>query len=181
VGSGEVAGYVLGCLDTLAFNRQCHATYWPQLREVQYHPSSKRFAALGSEDRALYQAEIVSPLFLEAGASDNSSNSSDSSGSCETETETETADGGITREGYLRICLQFPSHLHIDLLPQCQGKGYGAVMIRTLLAALKAQGSEGVHLQMSAHNARAYAFYLKLGFSRVFQGAEKWILGKKLN
>jgi protein O-GlcNAcase/histone acetyltransferase len=58
-----------------------------------------------------------------------------------------------------------PSHIHIDILPRAQGKGVGSRMIRTILSALKAKGSTGVHLEMSSGNTRALKFYLKFGFS----------------
>eukprot|EP00605_Chrysophyceae_sp_TOSAG23-4_P002399 GSChrysophyteH1.ASY1.ANO1.2657.1 assembled CDS len=142
VPAGTVAGYVLGCLDTLKFNQTCHESWWP----------------------------VRDPILLSVSESDTTNDSADD----------ETADGGITSTAYMLICGEYPSHLHIDLLPQCQGKGYGAIMINTLLAAMKHQGSKGVHLQMSSHNNRAYGFYLKLGFKRLFCGKEKWILGMKL-
>jgi ribosomal protein S18 acetylase RimI-like enzyme len=58
----------------------------------------------------------------------------------------------------------YPSHLHIDLLPRAQGRGYGREMIERLLTALRARGSPGVHLGLSARNTRAFAFYGRLGF-----------------
>lgn len=61
----------------------------------------------------------------------------------------------------------YPSHLHIDLLPQGQGRGYGRKMIDTLLAALIAAGSPGVHLGVGAANERAIGFYRALGFQEL--------------
>jgi ribosomal protein S18 acetylase RimI-like enzyme len=61
----------------------------------------------------------------------------------------------------------YPSHLHIDLLPEFQHKGYGSVMIQTLLSHLRRFGSSGVHLVQAASNHRAFAFYTKLGFKKV--------------
>lgn len=46
-----------------------------------------------------------------------------------------------------------------------QGQGNGPRMIKTILSVLKAKGSHGVHLEMSALNTRALKFYVKLGFS----------------
>jgi ribosomal protein S18 acetylase RimI-like enzyme len=62
---------------------------------------------------------------------------------------------------------QYPSHLHIDLLPRVQGQGYGREMIESLVARLRYQGSPGVHLGMSAVNRRAYGFYGTLGFEEL--------------
>jgi GNAT superfamily N-acetyltransferase len=61
----------------------------------------------------------------------------------------------------------YPSHLHIDLMPDVQGKGYGVVMVNRLLYALTEAGSIGVHLTMHKDNRRAFSFYEKMGFKLV--------------
>lgn len=58
----------------------------------------------------------------------------------------------------------YPSHLHIDLLPRAQGRGYGRRMIEQVMARLHERGSAGAHLGVSTLNARARAFYAHLGF-----------------
>ena len=60
---------------------------------------------------------------------------------------------------------RYPSHLHIDLLPRLQGRGYGRRMMNVLLGALRDQDSQGVHLAVSRDNQRAVAFYRRLGFT----------------
>jgi len=62
---------------------------------------------------------------------------------------------------------QYPSHLHIDLLPRVQGRGLGRRMMETLMARLRDAGSPGVHLGMWAANTRASAFYARLGFTEL--------------
>ena len=59
---------------------------------------------------------------------------------------------------------QYPSHLHIDLLPRAQGHGHGRRMMEGLMDRLRDYGSPGVHLGMWARNLRAHAFYTRLGF-----------------
>lgn len=59
----------------------------------------------------------------------------------------------------------YPSHLHIDLLPRTQGRGFGRRLLETLLDSLRRDGSAGVHLGVDARNRRAAAFYLHLGFA----------------
>lgn len=61
----------------------------------------------------------------------------------------------------------YPAHLHVDLLPRAQGRGYGRRMMTTLLAALVERGAPGVHLGVSPRNARAQGFYRALGFAEV--------------
>lgn len=58
----------------------------------------------------------------------------------------------------------YPSHLHIDLLPRAQGRGYGRRMIEQVFDMLRRRGSPGAHLGVTLLNARARAFYAHLGF-----------------
>ena len=61
----------------------------------------------------------------------------------------------------------YPAHLHIDLLPQAQGKGAGRALMTTFLAALNAAGADAVHLAMGTSNTGARAFYDRLGFTEI--------------
>ena len=58
----------------------------------------------------------------------------------------------------------YPSHLHIDLLPRAQGRGYGRRMLQEVLDRLRSRGSPGAHLGVSTRNTRAIGFYERLGF-----------------
>jgi ribosomal protein S18 acetylase RimI-like enzyme len=75
----------------------------------------------------------------------------------------------------------YPSHLHIDLLPRAQGRGLGRNMMKVLLDELAARGSAGVHLGVGAGNARAQAFYKKLGFRELARLADVLYLGRHLS
>lgn len=59
----------------------------------------------------------------------------------------------------------YPAHLHIDLLPELQGQGWGRRLIDTLIAALREGGVSGLHLVASSQNTGALAFYTRLGFT----------------
>lgn len=61
----------------------------------------------------------------------------------------------------------YPAHLHIDLLPQAQGQGWGRRLVATLLAALRERDVPAVHLGFAPDNQRAAAFYAHLGFRPV--------------
>jgi GNAT superfamily N-acetyltransferase len=61
----------------------------------------------------------------------------------------------------------FPAHLHIDVLPAHQGKGYGRRLIRTFLEAAARVGANGAHVAVSPVNTRAQSFYLRVGFERL--------------
>jgi ribosomal protein S18 acetylase RimI-like enzyme len=64
----------------------------------------------------------------------------------------------------------YPAHLHIDLLPELQGQGFGRKLIRELLAALRERGVPGVHLGVAERNTSARAFYERLGFRPLRDG-----------
>jgi ribosomal protein S18 acetylase RimI-like enzyme len=58
----------------------------------------------------------------------------------------------------------YPAHLHIDLVPEWQGRGHGRGLMAAFLDGLRAAGVPRVHLGMSPENPGAYAFYHRLGF-----------------
>jgi ribosomal protein S18 acetylase RimI-like enzyme len=65
------------------------------------------------------------------------------------------------------LAARYPSHLHINLLPRLQASGHGSQLTRTLIAALRDQGSRGVHLHVSSGNWRAAGFYRHIGFTEL--------------
>lgn len=58
----------------------------------------------------------------------------------------------------------YPAHLHIDLLPEYQGRGYGRELAFTLFGALARAGAPRVHLAMVTKNTGARRFYDRIGF-----------------
>ncbi len=65
------------------------------------------------------------------------------------------------------LARDFPSHLHINLLPRLQGQGMGRQLIATVISALRDQCSPGLHLHVSLGNPRAAMFYQQLGFAEL--------------
>jgi len=63
------------------------------------------------------------------------------------------------------VLAEYPAHLHIDLLPQAQGKGAGRALIEAACALLSARLATGVHLEVDPKNAGALAFYPRVGFA----------------
>ncbi len=61
----------------------------------------------------------------------------------------------------------FPAHLHIDLLPAYQGRGYGRALIETFADAVAARGAGGICVGVAPENTRALAFYARVGFDRI--------------
>ena len=74
----------------------------------------------------------------------------------------------------------YPAHLHIDLLPEAQGRGWGGKLMERFLDALRGKDVPGVHLGVGKRNAKAVGFYERVGFEKLLD-AENWLaLGKKL-
>lgn len=74
----------------------------------------------------------------------------------------------------------YPAHLHIDVLPQAQGRGYGRRLIEIVGAALADRGVQRLHLTMVAANHGARAFYDRLGFFELSRGDGLITLGVSL-
>ncbi|KAG6880374.1 hypothetical protein C0992_007785 [Termitomyces sp. T32_za158] len=72
------------------------------------------------------------------------------------------------------------AHLHIDILEEYQGQGWGRKLISTAIEYLKGEKitGEGVWLGMDPRNIKARGFYLKLGFKRI-EGADENQFGIK--
>jgi len=126
-----VAGYIVGALDSQAFEEVLESNWWPRLRSRYPEPRPGLPAQQRTPDQRL--AHIIHHPFS-------------------------TPDD---------LAALYPSHLHINLLPRLQARGYGRQLIQAFTAALRDQGSRGVHLHVSLGNQRAASFYRHLGFSQL--------------
>lgn len=63
------------------------------------------------------------------------------------------------------LARRYPAHLHVDLLPEAQGRGGGRRLLEHLFDQLRARGVPGVHLGVAAANTGARSFYARLGFT----------------
>ena len=79
------------------------------------------------------------------------------------------------------VLKDFPSHGHIDLLPQVQGKGWGRKMMAQMENQLKNLGSAGFHLRVSAHNERGLNFYTALGYTELLKRGDEVVVGKRFS
>ncbi len=75
---------------------------------------------------------------------------------------------------------RYPAHLHIDLLPRLQGRGYGRRMLESLFAALRDAGAGAVHLGVGLANERAITFYHRMGFTVVHRYDTSQIMARPL-
>lgn len=58
----------------------------------------------------------------------------------------------------------YPAHLHINLLPDYQGSGFGRALVARFLAAAGARGAAWAHLAVYTSNIAAQGFYARLGW-----------------
>jgi GNAT superfamily N-acetyltransferase len=75
---------------------------------------------------------------------------------------------------------EFPSHAHINLVPEMQGKGWGKKLMQAMEDSLRSAGSRGVHLILSSKNLNALAFYQAVGYHIIFERAGEIGVAKKL-
>ena len=128
-GPSGAAGYLLGALETPAFNRRFENEWLAPLRRELRDPGSDTATWQNSDwvRRLVHAPALAFPAGLHP----------------------------------------FPSHAHIDLMPEARGRGFGRRMMRFLMARLAARGSKGLHLSVSPDNADGQAFYRKLGFEHI--------------
>lgn len=74
----------------------------------------------------------------------------------------------------------YPAHLHIDLLPRFQGRGFGRALIDRWLERMRELGVRGVHLGVSGANHRAIRFYRAYGFEEPWPGKSNKLFAMKL-
>lgn len=61
---------------------------------------------------------------------------------------------------------RWPSHLHVDVEPVARGTGAATQLMELWFERLRAAGSPGCYLHTSAENARAIAYFERMGFTR---------------
>lgn len=74
----------------------------------------------------------------------------------------------------------YPAHMHIDILPKYQGKGYGTMLLNTLIHHLKSKNIIALMLIVDSHNQNAVRFYKKNNFKQVKQLTNAIVMGVKL-
>lgn len=60
--------------------------------------------------------------------------------------------------------IDYPAHLHIDILPEGQGQGMGRKLTDTFIKRLRELKVPALHLQVGKANPGAIRFYERLGF-----------------
>jgi ribosomal protein S18 acetylase RimI-like enzyme len=63
-----------------------------------------------------------------------------------------------------RFNKDYPAHLHINVLPECQRLGIGERLMELFVRNMASRGVKGIHLGTSNRNLKALPFYKKQGF-----------------
>lgn len=124
-----VGGYIVGALDSRAFEKRLDADWWPALRARYPAPPSELAPDLWTPDQRAAQL-----IHLPRAAPDE-------------------------------LAEDYPSHLHINLVPRLRSQGLGGQLMKRLIGALRDQGSVGLHFFVASANQRAVGFYQHLGFT----------------
>lgn len=74
----------------------------------------------------------------------------------------------------------YPGHIHIDLLPEAQGAGWGRKLMDTMGERFIQKGCRGFHLGVSAANEGGIAFYRRYGMEEISRESWGIVFGKRL-
>ena len=153
-GNGRPVGYIIGVPDTKAYVQQYRKIYIPYLDTEGVHRP-------GPDESTEWKENLPNAL-------KNIAHSPE----------------GMLQKQWPDLLEQYPAHLHIDLLPSHQRRGFGRKMIDHFWKHLAQQGAKGLHLGMVATNEAAGKFYDRIGFGRyqqVLDDGESGELGRKDN
>ena len=75
---------------------------------------------------------------------------------------------------------KYPAHLHIDILDDYQGKGYGSQLMDALLEKLKSMNIPGIMLIVDKDNAGAQRFYQRKGFVKIASALGGVVMARNL-
>ncbi|KAH9869164.1 hypothetical protein IAQ61_006369, partial [Plenodomus lingam] len=139
-GSGHIVGYCIGAADTLAFAQRWREEFLAEIDAACVPRPEVRTGNVGME------GEMVRGFRAAAYAAHVS-----------------------MLQDWPEVLGRFPAHLHIDILPGFQKKGYGRQLVEAFFGTVKGIGAQGVHLDMVRTNVNALAFYERVGFRRCEQ------------
>jgi ribosomal protein S18 acetylase RimI-like enzyme len=79
------------------------------------------------------------------------------------------------------ILQRYPAHLHINLVAEARGRGFGNSLMQRLFSQLRRALVPGVHLSYGTQNVGAGHFYARLGFEELRRGRASVLLGQRVS
>lgn len=88
----------------------------------------------------------------------------------------------LIHKGYLikKELLEYPAHLHIDILPEAQGKGMGKELMTRFIDHLTQNYVPSLHLEVGKKNIGGIKFYERSGFHIIKEYEHSIAYGIKL-
>ncbi|MDP5217604.1 GNAT family N-acetyltransferase [Ruegeria sp. 2205SS24-7] len=127
---GQVAGFCVGTIDTVAFAECLERSWWPSLRASYPMPDITR------SDRWTPDEKRIATLHR-------------------------------PKEVPRDIVDRYPAHVHMNLLPECQGRGWGTRLLKKWLRMSRSMGVRAIHLGANPGNDQAIGFWRSQGFEHI--------------
>ncbi|KAI0870008.1 acetyltransferase [Hypoxylon argillaceum] len=158
-GTGNAVGYCIGCPDIHAF-----VGAYPRYITTRLSPAVAKPDFSVREPWLIYSEDTATP----------------------TTTPTATINppalaqnayqpAWLLLEGKESLAARWRATMHIDLLPDWQGRGWGRRLIERFVASVRGSGAdfgEGEHIGVAGENGKVVPFYERVGF-RVVEGGER--------
>ncbi len=128
--SEGIGGFILGVIDTRAFEARLESDWWPALRRRYPDPGPRPDPDWSADQRRAFMIHRPTPAPE-------------------------------------HVVAGYPAHLHMNLLPRLQGRGFGARALQHWLDAAVRMGAGGAHVTPNAQNLRAIRFWRAQGFDPI--------------
>jgi ribosomal protein S18 acetylase RimI-like enzyme len=151
-GTGTAVGYIIGTPSTTEFAEKWEREYVPRLKASDADGLfSSHSHHRQSDDNGRPNDEV------------NSKNKKEEEMVIDLRKQLANAECSMLK-GFSALLSQYPAHMHIDILPKYQNRGWGKKMMDVFLSKMKEMGVKGVHLGMVRANEGARRFYERLGW-----------------
>jgi len=150
-------GYILGAVDSRAYEAEAREKWWPALR-ARYPVAVDGIGGNNKDGNRERERDSV--------------RAKDGNGGAGGRPETTTTDGDKRIYAHFAnpdtapdvVVSVYPAHMHINVLPEMQRQGWGRRMIDQAVNHVRSEGGRGLHLGIDSRNDEARKFYRRVGF-----------------
>jgi len=162
-GQGKAVGYAIGCPDVFAF-----AEAYPRyVSEVLQSEQGRRDVAVPE------QLDTLEPWLVPVSGDSAEKKVNDRCMAQLAYNPRWLLLEGV--QGKSELVNEYRATMHIDIVPEFQGQGWGRKLIESFVQSIKSSEADpgrGIHIGVSGENTKVVPFYEKLQF-RVYDGGEK--------